>query len=142
MRAHFEKQDEGRRRMTAELTLLVWTLALAFVQMVVAVLGSIGQVGLPTLAGNREPVPDVTGWAGRAARAHRNMLESLPLFIALVLVAQVAGRASAATLLGCQLFFWGRLVYAVVYIAGVPWVRTLVWSVSVLGLVLIFQQVL
>jgi uncharacterized MAPEG superfamily protein len=46
------------------------------------------------------------------------------------------------TLLGAQLFFWARLVYAVVYVAGVPWVRTAVWAVSAVGLILIFLQLL
>jgi uncharacterized MAPEG superfamily protein len=64
------------------------------------------------------------------------------LFAALVLVAQAAGKANAVTALGAQLFFWGRLVYALVYIAGIPWLRTAVWFVSVVGLILIFVQLL
>ena len=44
------------------------------------------------------------------------------------------------TLLGAQLFVWARLVYAAIYLAGVPWVRTGVWFVSMIGLVLIFLQ--
>jgi uncharacterized MAPEG superfamily protein len=108
--------------------------------MVVAVLGATQQVGLPRLAGNRDDLPPIEGWPGRAARAHRNLLESLVLFAALVLVAAVAGKLNAATALGAQLFFWARLVYAVVYLAGVPWARTAVWAVSVVGLVLIFLQ--
>jgi uncharacterized MAPEG superfamily protein len=92
------------------------------------------------LAGNRDNLPEITGWAGRACRAHRNMLENLPLFIALVLVAKLTNRADAATLLGAQLFFWGRLAYAIVYLAGIPFVRTLTWLVSVVGLVMIFSQ--
>jgi len=44
------------------------------------------------------------------------------------------------TLLGAQIFFWARLVYAGVYIAGVPWLRTGVWAVAVVGLILIFLQ--
>ena len=44
--------------------------------------------------------------------------------------------------LGAQLFFWARLVYAPVYLAGVPWVRTAVWLVSIVGLILIFAQLL
>ncbi len=44
------------------------------------------------------------------------------------------------TLLGAQLFFWGRLAHAVVYIAGIPWVQTVAWFVSVIGLLLIFLQ--
>ena len=126
--------------MPLELKLLVWTVALAVVQMVVAVLGAAQQVGLPRLAGNRDDLPPIEGWAARAARAHRNLLESLVLFAALVLVAAVAGKLNAATALGAQLFFWARLAYAVVYIAGIPWARTAVWAVSVVGLVLIFLQ--
>jgi len=126
--------------MKPEMTLLLWAALLAFVQMLVAVTGATLQVGLPLLAGNREGLAPCTGWAGRAARAHHNMLESLVLFAALVLIAAVAGKTNAMTLLGAQLFFWARLVYAVVYLAGIPWARTAVWFVSVIGLVLIFLQ--
>ena len=126
--------------MKPELTLLVWSVLLAFVQMLVAVAGASAQVGLPTLAGNREGLAPCTGWAGRAARAHHNMLESLVLFAALVLTAVVAGKTNATTLLGAQLFVWARLAYAVIYIAGIPWLRTAVWLVSVIGLILIFLQ--
>jgi uncharacterized MAPEG superfamily protein len=62
------------------------------------------------------------------------------LFAALVLVAVVAGKANDMTLLGAQIFFWARLAYAAIYIAGITWVRTVVWLVSVIGLVLIFVQ--
>ena len=44
------------------------------------------------------------------------------------------------TLLGAQLFFWGRVAHAIVYIAGIPWARTVAWTVSVIGLILIFGQ--
>src|SRR5438046_440760 len=126
--------------MKLELALLVWSVALAFVQMLVAASAATLQVGLPKLAGNRDNMPPLTGWAGRAERAHLNMLESLVLFAALVLVALVAGRTNSMTALGAQLFFWARLVYAPVYLAGVPWVRTAVWLVSVIGLILIYAQ--
>lgn len=126
--------------MKPELMWLLWAVALTVVQMLVAVTGATLQVGLPMLAGNREGVPPLTGWAGRAERAHFNMLESLVLFAALVLIAVVAGKTNATTLLGAQLFFWARLVYAAVYLAGIPWLRTAVWLVSVAGLVLIFCQ--
>jgi uncharacterized MAPEG superfamily protein len=128
--------------MKPELIWLLWAVALAFAQMLVAVLGATAQVGLPALAGNREGLVPCTGWAGRAARAHHNMLESLVLFAALVLIAVVTNKTNATTLLGAQLFFWARLAYALVYIAGIPWLRTLVWLVSVIGLILIFVQLL
>jgi uncharacterized MAPEG superfamily protein len=128
--------------MKPELSLLVWSVALAFLQVLVAVQGAMMQVGLPALAGNREPQLDLTGWVGRAQRAQRNMVENLLLFAALVLVAAVADKTNAMTLLGAQIFFWARVVYAGVYIAGIPWLRTGVWFLSVIGLILIFAQLL
>ena len=70
--------------MKPALTLLFWAALLALVQAVVAVQGALMQVGLSGLAGNRAGLPEIKGWGGRAARAHRNRLESLVLFAALV----------------------------------------------------------
>ena len=128
--------------MKPELAILIWAVLLTFVQMLVAVMGATLQVGLPALAANREGLAPCTGWAGRAARAHHNMLENLVLFAALVLVAVAAGRTNSTTLIGAQLFFWARLAYALAYLAGIPWLRTALWVVSVVGLALIFSQVL
>ena len=126
--------------MSLELQLLVCAVALTVIQVVVAILGSITQVGMPPLMGNREGLPEFTGWVGRAHRAHRNMLENLVLFAALVLSAHALGLSNTMTVLGAQLFLWGRVAYAVLYIAGVPWARTAAWAASVLGMVMIFLQ--
>jgi uncharacterized MAPEG superfamily protein len=128
--------------MTPELWYLIWSAALTFILAVIAVSGATLQVGLPKLAGNREGLPEMSGWVGRAQRAHRNMLESLTLFAILVLTAKLAGVSNALTLLGAQLFFWGRIAHAILYIAGVPWLRTAAWAVSIVGLILIFRQLL
>ena len=128
--------------MTLELQLLVWSTVLASMQMLVALLAAIAQVGLLPLVGNRENLPALGGWAGRAQRAHRNMLESLVIFAALVLVAQLAGKTNVGTALGAQLFFWARLAYAPVYVIGIPWLRTGLWGVSFAGLLQILLQLL
>ena len=126
--------------MSPDLEMLVWSAVLALVQMLIAVVGAQAQLGLPRLAGNREGMPALAGWAGRAQRAHLNMLESLVVFAIAVLVAEIAGRTNATTALGAMLFFWGRVAYAIVYVAGVPWLRTAVWAVSLAGIVLVFTQ--
>jgi uncharacterized MAPEG superfamily protein len=128
--------------MTPELQYVVWSVVLTIVQLVVAVLLAVPVVGLPALAGNREALPEVGGIAGRAKRAHANMLESLVLFASLVLVAHAAGASNANTALGAQLFFWGRVGYAALYLAGIVWIRTLAWVVSVAGLILILLQLI
>ena len=128
--------------MTLERQLLVWSTVLASMQMLVALLAAIAQVGLLPLVGNRENLPALGGWAGRAQRAHRNMLESLVIFAALVLVAQLAGKTNVGTALGAQLFFWARLAYAPVYVIGIPWLRTGLWGVSFAGLLQILLQLL
>jgi uncharacterized MAPEG superfamily protein len=128
--------------MSIDIKLLIWSVALTVVQMLIAVIGAQMQVGLPPLVGNREKLPAMEGWAGRAQRAHRNMLESLVVFAVLVLVANATGKANATTALGAELFFWSRLAYAAIYLAGIPWARTAAWAVSLVGLVLIFLQLI
>jgi len=128
--------------MKPELTLLAWSVILAIVHMLIAVHALVSTKGLMAAVGNREGLPELPGWAGRAVRANRNMAENLPLFAAMVLAAVVIGQTNAMTMLGAQLFFWGRIAYAVCYIGGVTWVRTLSWLVSIAGVVLILWQLL
>lgn len=123
--------------MPHDLTMLVWSAALAIVQMLIAVFAAIGSVGLPPLAGNREGLPPFSGFCGRAQRAHLNMLESLAIFAIFVIVAQMTGRANDTTALGTTLFFWARVAYIPVYLIGIPWVRTAVWGVSLVGIVMV-----
>ena len=70
-----------------------------------------------------------------------NMLEGMVMFLAAVLAAQLAGKASQAAL-GATVFFWARLVYWPVYIAGIIYLRTAVWFVSIIGLGMIVYQAL
>src|SRR5260370_37939399 len=98
------------------------------------------ELGLREGGGSSEDRPPATRWAGRAQRAHYNMLESLVLFAVLILVTEITNKNSVMTGFGAQLFFWARVAYAVIYVIGLPWVRTGVWGISVAGLVLIFLQ--
>jgi uncharacterized MAPEG superfamily protein len=126
--------------MPIELKMLVWSAALALVQVMIAAAAAQSKLGLPVLAGNRENMPPLTGFALRASRAHANLLESLTIFAIVVLVAHATGHLNAATALGAQLFFWARVAYAVVYLAGIPWVRSAVWAVSIAGILLIMKE--
>jgi uncharacterized MAPEG superfamily protein len=130
----------GEGLLPIELQLLIWAAILTLIQMLVAVAGAQSQVSLPLLAGNRDNMPALSGWALRAQRAHVNMLESLVVFAIFVLIAHTTGRLNETTALGANLFFWGRVAYALVYLVGVPWLRTLIWAVSMVGLLMILSQ--
>src|SRR5262249_19906570 len=80
--------------------------------------------------GNREGDFRFPAWAGRAERAHRNLVENLAPFAILVLVAQVTGRANASTALGAELFYWGPVLHALTSRASIVYVRDAVWIVA------------
>ena len=128
--------------MSPDLKYLLFSVILTFVQVVIAAALANQAVGLPTLAGNREGLGELPGMAGRAKRAHLNMVENLVLFAALVLIAAVGGKANAMTAMGAMIFFWARLGYAIVYLIGIPWLRTVLWAASVVGMAIIAWQLL
>ena len=96
--------------------------------------------GVMIAFGNREGVIAPLGIGGRADRAAKNMIEGMVMFLAVVLAAQLAGKAPQAAM-GATVFFWARLVYWPVYLAGIPVLRTLIWLVSIAGLALILKDI-
>jgi len=75
--------------------------------------------------------------AGRLDRAFANFKETFAFFAVAVLVVTALGKANATSALGAQIYFWARLVYVPVYAAGIPVARTLIWAVSIAGLVMV-----
>ena len=129
--------------MTIELKMLLWTLVLAFVQILLFDFARTGQYGLKWNKGPRdESMPPLSPIAGRLKRAQYNLYETLPLFIGAVLVAHLAGRDNAITAMGAQVYFWGRVVYVPLYAFGVRMVRSIVWLISTAGLLAIFYALL
>lgn len=124
--------------MAIELKLLGASVLLGLLYIVIATGLATRVRGLKWNAGNRDgDVKPLTGAAGRAQRACTNFLETYPLFIAAVLAVVLAGRTSTYTALGVQLYFWARFAYLPVYIMGMTYVRTAIWVVSVVGLLLV-----
>jgi len=127
--------------MPVELKMLGWSILLGLVYLVFATLLSLLQRGMTWNAGNREESLPLTGMAARADRASRNFLETFAFFAAAVLVVVLGQRTSEHTVLGAELYFWARVVYLPVYAIGIPYLRTAVWSASVVGLVLVLSGV-
>jgi uncharacterized MAPEG superfamily protein len=87
--------------------------------------------------GNRHDVPEATPLVGRADRASRNMVENLVIFTAVLGAARLSGVHDAKVDLGAKIFFWSRMVYFPVYLAGIPYLRTAIWCISLVGLAVI-----
>lgn len=124
--------------MSSEMMLLALSGALCLLLALPYTTALVLKLGLPMMAGNRENMPAVEGWIGRAKRAHLNMVENLVPFAALVLAAAALNKLGPLTLLGAQLFFWGRVGHAVAYIAGIAYARTAAYLVAYVGMALIF----
>ena len=86
------------------------------------------QIGL----GNRDNLKEATPMGGRAERAAKNSIEAAVFFVPLALIANAAG-LDAEVLLGAQIAFWARIAYVPIYIAGIKYLRSLVWIVGVVG---------
>lgn len=125
-----------------ELSYLVSAIALYFVMIAVQAFLSNIENKPAVMAGGRDGVTDKGVMLGRARRANANMVESLLMFVPLVLVAYVTDNLNDMTELGAGLFLAARIVYAPIYWFGIPWLRTLVWAAGLVGIVLIFLQVL
>jgi|SRR5690625_2658804 len=129
--------------MPAEIQWLGWSILLGVAQLFIAAALMTQQRGMKWNASARDgDPPPLTGAAGRADRAMRNFLETFPFFAAAVLAVAVTGSSDAMTALGAALYFWARLVYVPLYLAGIPYLRSLVWAVSLLGMLLVLSGLL
>ena len=82
--------------------------------------------------GNRDNLKEATPMGGRAERAAKNSIEASVFFVPLALIANAA-RMDAEVMLGAQIAFWARIAYVPIYIAGIKYLRSLVWIVGVVG---------
>ena len=129
--------------MTTELTILGWLLVLALIQILLPAMLRNRETGIAYNTGPRdEPGPPVGVLTGRLRRAQANLFETLPLFAAAILVAHVAGREGALTLLGAWLFLLGRLAHLPLYALGTPYLRSAAWIASLAGLILVIVAIL
>jgi uncharacterized MAPEG superfamily protein len=122
-----------------ELQMLVDAVVLGLIQIVLAAAASAGgERSMSWLMGPRDDARPITGTvASRLARALANFLETFPLFAAAVAAVVLAGKTSDMSYWGSILYLAGRALYVPVYAFGVPVVRTLVWTASIVGIVMV-----
>lgn len=129
--------------MSTELTMLAWALVLAVVQIALPAIGRGRQLGMTWAVGPRDgEMPAVGRLTGRLDRALRNLLETLPVFAVAVIILTLIGRSNAMTVLATQLYLGGRVAYVIAYASGIPYVRSTIWGVSLVGLLMLLRQIL
>jgi uncharacterized MAPEG superfamily protein len=80
--------------------------------------------------------------SGRGERAVRNQVESLAMFVPVVMVAQLADVHTAMTVMGSQIYLVSRLLYMPLYWIGVPVLRTLAFFGGVVGMLMILTAII
>ncbi|MDM5175895.1 MAPEG family protein [Massilia sp. DJPM01] len=129
--------------MTTELMILGWTLVLAVVQIMLTSAFRNKETGMEYNMGPRDGgAPPLRPVTARLQRAQANLFETLPLFAAAVLIAHVGGREGALTLWGAWAYLVARVVYVPLYAAGIPVLRSIVWTVSMVGLGMVLVAIL
>ncbi len=123
-----------------EIRMLAWAVLLGLGQLFLAAAVMTRQRGMRWNAGPRDgEAPPLSGVGARLDRAWRNYLETFGFFAAAVLAVVATGRGDAGTALGAQLYFWARVAYVPLYAAGIPYLRSLVWAVSVAGILMVLR---
>ncbi|WP_244850046.1 MAPEG family protein [Caballeronia sp. SL2Y3] len=129
--------------MSFELTMLAWTLVLALVQVLLPALLRNRETGIRYNTGPRDgPAPPPGKLTARLMRAQSNLFETLPVFAVAVLIVHVTGRENPLTHYGALAYFIARVVYVPLYAAGVPFLRSLAWLVSVVGIIQILVPII
>ena len=124
--------------MTTELYLLIASVILGLVHLIAASHLISWQRGYRWTAGARdEQLPSLRGVANRVDQATTNFLETFPMFVAVVLVADLANQHTGITNLGAYLYFWGRVGYLIAAASGWGLVRSMLcWNVALCGILL------
>jgi uncharacterized MAPEG superfamily protein len=121
---------------STELKLLIAAVILGLVHLVWAsVAGTGGHRDTAWLLGPRDDPRPVTGQAARLSRAYANFLETFPLFAVVMVAVLLAGKTGSQATFGGWLYVLGRLAYVPLYALGLPVVRTLAWTASMIGIV-------
>src|SRR6185437_11307048 len=124
--------------MNLELAMLAASCVLCLMQIILASHAASHQRSYRWTASARDgEAAPLAGIAGRLDRALRNFLETFPVFVAAVLLVHLLGRSGALSKWGAVLYFAARVVYVPLYAAGIPVIRSLVWNVAFVGIVML-----
>ncbi len=128
--------------MTPDLTWLAYTAVLTALLWIPYIAGLTMTAGPITAEGYRDPTPpELPAWVKRCYRAHLNAVESLAPFAVLIIIGHLAGASNDMTAFWAMVFFLARLAHAVVYWMGIPYIRTVAFTVGLIATLGIFWEI-
>ena len=117
--------------MTTELKYLALTAMLTASLWIPYIVAQVMTNGLLSAENYVDPTPrPVPLWGQRAHRTYLNAVEAFAPFAAVVIVTQLSGKVNGMTAFWAAWFFWMRVAHAVVYLAGVPYLRTIAFTLA------------
>lgn len=129
--------------LSTELKMLLYSSILGIIQLLITAHLSTLQRGIKwNLSARDQKPPELTGVAARMDRGFKNFMETFPFFIAAITIVQITQLQSTTSSMGAMIYFWARLVYVPLYAAGIPVVRTIVWSLSFIGLIMVIAALI
>jgi len=129
--------------MPQELTILGAAAVLLLAHIMIAINVKTRQYGVAWNTGARDEVlPPLNPIAARLERARDNYMETLPIAVIGLLGVVIAGKASDVTAIAGWVWLGARAVYLPLYWAGIPKVRTLVWLVATVALLVVLGVLL
>lgn len=129
--------------MTTDFTYLALTAILTAALWIPYIIAQVMTNGFLAAPNYVDPTPrPLPPWGKRADRAHLNAVEAFAPFAALVIIAQLAGKADAMTAFWATCYFWLRLAHAIVYLLGIAYIRTVIFTLGFVAIAGIFVEVI
>ena len=124
--------------MTLELHCLAWASLLGLAHIIIAGNARTKELGAKWNMGARdEKTQELNPLTARLLRAQSNFFETFALFASAVLIIAISHTYSIYSFWGSLIYLIARIIYLPLYAYGVPVVRTIVWLISMLGLLMV-----
>ncbi|USG62738.1 MAPEG family protein [Sneathiella marina] len=128
--------------MTGELFWLAMSAALGLILWIPYTAAGAGVVGFKSGTTDVPKPANLPEWAQRSHRVHMNLVESLAPFAVLVLILSISGKADASTSTAAAAFFFARVAHAIIYTMGIPFLRTVAYTVGWVACLYLLWQIL
>ena len=129
--------------MPVELKIAAFGAVLLFIHIFIATRFKTRQYGRKwNVSARDDALPPPNELTGRTMRAQANFQETFPIAIVALLGVVIADRTSNHTALGGWIWLGARIIYLPLYAAGVPVIRTIVYTISIVGLAMVIWPLL